>query len=86
MEREAVVWNCSCVDALKRTVVHRRVPRDRVSGSLSVPTRNGSMQNRSKVSCKRSLIQRMKDNRGGRWAINSFGFTIERKAETEAAP
>ena len=32
MEREAVVWNCSCVDALKGTVLHRTVPRDRVNG------------------------------------------------------
>ena len=28
----AVVWNCSCVDALKGTVLHRTVPRDRVNG------------------------------------------------------
>ena len=32
MEREAVVWNFSCVDALKGTVLHRTVPRDRVNG------------------------------------------------------
>ena len=32
--REAVVWNCSCVDALKGTVLHRTVPRDRVNGKL----------------------------------------------------
>ena len=31
-EREAVVSNCSCVDALKGTVLHRTVPRDRVNG------------------------------------------------------
>ena len=30
--REAVVWNCSCLDALKGTVLHRMVPRDRVNG------------------------------------------------------
>ena len=30
--REAVVWNCSCVDAVNETVLHRAVPRDRVSG------------------------------------------------------
>ena len=29
--REAVVWNCLCVDALKVTVSHRTVPRDRVN-------------------------------------------------------
>ena len=32
MEREAVIWNCSCVDALKGAVLHRTVPRDRVNG------------------------------------------------------
>ena len=26
MEREAVFWDCSCVDALKRTVLHKTVP------------------------------------------------------------
>ena len=30
--RESVVWNCSCVDALKGTALHRAVPRDRVNG------------------------------------------------------
>ena len=35
--REAVVWNCSCVYALKGTVLHRTVPRGRVSGK---PIRN----------------------------------------------
>ena len=28
----AVVWNCSCVNALKGTVLHRTVPRHRVNG------------------------------------------------------
>ena len=32
MERETVIWNCSCVDALKGTVLHRMVARDRVNG------------------------------------------------------
>ena len=32
MDRETVVWNCSCVNALKGTVLHRTVPRDRVNG------------------------------------------------------
>ena len=31
MEREAVVWNCSCVNTLKGTVLHRTVARDRVN-------------------------------------------------------
>ena len=53
--REAAVWNCSCVNDLKCTVLHRTVPRHRVNGKPLVPTRNGSIQNRSKVSCKRSL-------------------------------
>ena len=30
-EREAVVWNCSCVNALKGTVLHRTIPRHRVN-------------------------------------------------------
>ena len=54
MEREAVVWNCSCVDALKGTVLPERFQEIVQAGSLSVPTRNGSIQNRSKVPCKRS--------------------------------
>ena len=29
--REAVVWNYSCVNALKGTVLHRTVPRHRVN-------------------------------------------------------
>ena len=32
IEREAVVWNFSCVNALKGTVLHRTVPRHRVNG------------------------------------------------------
>ena len=32
VEREAVVWNCSCVNALKGTILHRTVPRHRVNG------------------------------------------------------
>ena len=36
MEREAVVWNCLFLDALKGTVLHRTVPRDRVNRKLEV--------------------------------------------------
>ena len=32
MEREAVAWNCSCVNALKGSVLHRTVPRHRLKG------------------------------------------------------
>ena len=31
MEREAVVWNCSCVNAMKGAVLHRTVPSHRVN-------------------------------------------------------
>ena len=30
--REAVVWNCSCANALKGTGLHRTIPRHRVNG------------------------------------------------------
>ena len=30
--REALVWNCSCVNTWKGTVLHRKFPRHRVNG------------------------------------------------------
>ena len=54
-EREAVVWNCSCVNVLKETVLHRTVPRHRVNGKPIRTIAERFHTEPSKVPCKHSL-------------------------------
>ena len=55
MEREAVFWNCSCEDALKGTVLHRTVQRDRVNGKFIRTYAEQFHTEPFQSPCKRSL-------------------------------
>ena len=98
-EREAVVWNCSCVNALKGTVLHRTVTRDRINEKPIRTHADGSIQSRSKVPCKRSrtillsLIssetllsarpQRSKAKEFKKWALGSRSQTYSQTRMSE---
>ena len=63
MDREAVVWNCSFVNAMKGTVLHGTVPRHRVNGK---PIRTYAEQFHTEpFSCKRSLRGRLQHGGSG---------------------
>ena len=73
MEREAVVWNCSCVDTLIRTVLHRTVPKDRVNGK---PIRTYAERFHTKPF--QSPVQTQPKRAVGGFVIDSTYFAVAR--------